>query len=61
MNRKGKTNFSLGGLFFELAEDDDSKIVEQIKGTEEEIKNQKWQNAIVSSFALENFMDDETV
>ena len=42
MNRKGKTNFSLGGLFFELAEDDDTKIVEQIKGTDEEIKNQKW-------------------
>ena len=61
MNRKGKTNFSLGGLFFELAEDDDAKIVDQIKGTDEEIKQQKWQNAIVQSFTLENFMDDETV
>ena len=61
MNRKGKTNFSLGGLFFELAEDDDAKIVDQIKGTDEEIKNQKWQNAIAQSFTLENFMDAETV
>jgi hypothetical protein len=28
MNKKGKTNFSLGGLFFELAEDEDDGIAE---------------------------------
>jgi len=28
MKKKGKTNFSLGGLFFELAEDEDAGLLE---------------------------------
>ena len=61
MNKKGKTNFSLGGLFFELAEDEDAGLLEQVEGTEEEIKNMRWQKAIVQTFDFENFMESETV
>ena len=61
MNKKGKTNFSLGGLFFELAEDEEVGLLEHINGTEEEVKNIRWQKAIVHTFDFENFMENETV
>ena len=36
MNKRGKKNFSLGNLFFELAEGEDPMLEVQIQGTEEE-------------------------
>jgi len=61
MNKKGKTNFSLGGLFFELAEEEDDNMLVAVEGTEAEKKNIRWQKAMVKQFEFENFMEAETV
>ena len=61
MNKKGKTNFSLGGLFFELAEEEDDNMLVAVEGTEAEKKNIRWQKAMAKQFEFENFMEAETV
>lgn len=61
MNRKGKTEFRLGGLIFELAGEHQDDEFEELEGTPAQIKDFKWVRAIISQFKFEDFVNQETV